>query len=453
MRTHLPVLLLLFLPAAALAATIHVPGDQPTIQAGIDAAGVGDTVLVATGNYLEHEILMSTLGITLRSETGLPECVVIDAQGLGRVLICEQVVNPTYIEGFTITGGVAQGAPAESRGGGIYCLGSWPMIAHCRFADNYAHYGGGLYCGGSSPGVSDCDFTGNQAYTGGGTYVRDASPTFHRCRFVGNEVQTDGGAIGVSNGAPVIDYCVFTENHADWWGGVFFGQGERYPHFRNNTMVQNTSRSWGAAIFTCGFCRAILENSLIAYNDGEAAINAADAASLPDVICCDVHSNEGGDYGGALPDQTGINGNISEDPLFCDLAGGDLTLAANSPCLPEYNECQVLMGALEQGCAAPAGLTDLTSVAFRSRSVPNPGSGALAIRFNLPRPAQVDLLIFDAQGRCVRRLAAGTGCAGGLQQFIWDGRNDAGEILAPGIYVYRLEAGTHGGVGKITLVQ
>jgi len=75
---------LLLFPFSAIAATIHVPGDQQTIQDGIDAAMSGDTVLVAPGIYFEN-IYVSNKGISLQSETG-PEGTIIDG-GLARTVI------------------------------------------------------------------------------------------------------------------------------------------------------------------------------------------------------------------------------------------------------------------------------------------------------------------------------------------------------------------------------
>ena len=76
------------------AATVEVPGEQPTIQAGIDAAGVGDTVLVACDTYYEHDIVLKS-GVVLLSETGEADCVTIDAQHLGRVLYCSGADSTT----------------------------------------------------------------------------------------------------------------------------------------------------------------------------------------------------------------------------------------------------------------------------------------------------------------------------------------------------------------------
>lgn len=46
--------ILLGLAATTYSQVIHVPADYPTIQAGIDAATNGDTVLVDTGTYVEN---------------------------------------------------------------------------------------------------------------------------------------------------------------------------------------------------------------------------------------------------------------------------------------------------------------------------------------------------------------------------------------------------------------
>lgn len=93
---------MLITSSRANAATIHVPGDQPTIQVGIAVASAGDTVLVACGTYYEHYIIMRS-GVHLTSETGLAGCVTIDAQQQDWVFYCDSVDSLTSIVGFTIT--------------------------------------------------------------------------------------------------------------------------------------------------------------------------------------------------------------------------------------------------------------------------------------------------------------------------------------------------------------
>ena len=75
-KATLLFVLTIILSASVFAATIQVPGEFPTIQAGIDMAVVGDTILVAPGMYYES-LSYGGKDVVVVSESG-PEQTIID---------------------------------------------------------------------------------------------------------------------------------------------------------------------------------------------------------------------------------------------------------------------------------------------------------------------------------------------------------------------------------------
>jgi hypothetical protein len=294
--------------SAADGVTWHVPAQCPTIQAGIDSASAGDTVLVAYGTYYDcthmagptlHCVIMKP-GVCLRSETGQPECVTIDAQQKGRVVLCENADHTTSIEGFTITGGLLPNTPDLLRGAGMYCTNSHPQVTDCVFSGNSAYWSaGGMSCINSDVSLTHCVFTDNSAEVwGGGLALSNCSPTLVSCTFSGNSA---GGATSI------------------------------YMYYR---------------------CSPLLEKTIIAFGLGGETVHC-DGTSSPAFSCCDIYGNQGGDWVGSIADQYGVNGNFSECPLFCDPELEDFGLQVCSPCAPGNHpdgyECG-LIGAFDVGC-------------------------------------------------------------------------------------------------------
>ena len=145
----------------------HVPGEVPTIQAALDSASAGETVMVAPGTYSpstrgESFPIVMKSGVELVSTAGA-SLTILDAEGTARVLNCVDSAHDTYIEGFTLTGG------ASTEGGGVYCSNASPGFSECVLTGNSATTGGGLYCdNGSGPALSNCTLVENEADDGSG---------------------------------------------------------------------------------------------------------------------------------------------------------------------------------------------------------------------------------------------------------------------------------------------
>lgn len=85
-------------------------------------------------------------------------------------------------------------------------------------------------------------------------------------------------------------------------------------------------------------------------------------------------------------------------------------------------------------------------------SMPNPAPGWARFEYALPRVAQVRLRIYGLRGERVRSLVDGLRPAG-LQNVLWDGRDDLGAPVPSGAYFVRLEAGGLARSGRLVLIR
>ena len=373
-----------------MAAVINVPLNYSKIQWAINAASIGDTILVSAGTYYEN---INYHGKSIVVKAGdSPDLVVINgsqpsSSDSGSVVIfISGEVSSSILDGFTITGGTGTITDIGKRGGGIFCANAKPTIKNCTIKGNQSECGGGI------------GFWHNSSYQ-----YKD-STLVKNCTVVNNTATNDyGGGIWVGYSTVLINSCTIVGNTATNGSNLSFSSFGSGSHIISTII-------WFGSIYTMG------EN----YN------------------YCDIQ--------GGWPSGTG---NINADPLFCNSIVGDYHIAANSPCLGT-GQGGTTIGALSQGCGVIVDVENqlvLPTQYILLENYPNPFNPSTTIKISIPLASFVTLKVFDIRGIELKRLISGHLNAG-EHSYIWNAKD-----YSSGTYFVKLQTDTYSETHAMLLLK
>jgi parallel beta-helix repeat protein len=242
--------------------------------------------------------------------------------GDGGAIVCFQGVDANIVGNYIADNN------ASAYGGGIH-LRQWcnGLIAQNEITDNNALIGGGIHLTyTSNPTIRDNLISGNVASSlgGGGIYVYYLSAPLIERNLITDNNSSNGAGVGVYyTSAGTIRDNLICKN----FGGYGIRVVGSTPAIRSNTIAYNAK---GGIDRTSGDTE--ITNNIIASNGTGWGILVM-STPYPTIKYNNIWNNSKGTTGPNIPDQTGINGNISVDPNFVAPDANDYHLAAGSPCI------------------------------------------------------------------------------------------------------------------------
>jgi hypothetical protein len=389
----------LFLFSGSLPATVYYvdaarPDDsgtgtnwltaKQTIQAAVELAADGDSVLVTNGIYdkggavvpgysLTSRVYISK-AIVLRSVGGPEETVIGGQPDPGATPYGPAAVRGIFmtggcaVVGFTISNGYTRsgGWLDDRRGGGAW-LTTNCVISNCVLTANAANTAGGIYLsyGGR---ILNCEVQGNIATNvGGGAYLSRGG-MLTNCVVVGNAATNDGGGVMLSYGGVlqqctlsdnvsghsgggavlyrggILNHCLVQENAADFSGGGV--DVTREGSVNNCLVLGNTVRLYGGGVYL--LLGGEVNNCTLSANAAGVYGGGAYISEAGTLNNCIAWSNRATSAGQDLYTELasdirytcasdgivdGVDGCMTNDPKFMHPVRTNYHLGGESPCI------------------------------------------------------------------------------------------------------------------------
>ncbi len=346
------------------------------IQAAVNVATNGSTVIVTNGTYGATSQILVTNAVTIASVNGRDVTVIT---GCSTARCVSLMHSNAVVRGFTIRGGnslqgagvyiynggrvedcaimhnltatifygglgagihvaldgvisgcaIVSNTAGYGSGGGIYAANA-VTVSNCVIRYNYADYGGGGHAYGGYGGglylvnggtVRGCVIEQNGGGQGGGAWCRGS--WIEGCRIVSNatwfsyDFQSAYGG-GIYESASRIENCLIAYNNAGSHGGGVSGSTSGLV--QNCTIVNNHEDGGGGGSSGAGTYGANLRNCIV-WGNTSGTTNGLCNYAYGTITYTDSDPIPSGD------------GNLCADPLFANPSNSDFHLLVSSPCI------------------------------------------------------------------------------------------------------------------------
>ena len=392
-------------------------------------------------------------------------------------------------------------------GGGtmLYPLGSGASLTveNNRFDNNRAgNFGGGCWsrmpAGNSTMEYHNNSFSGDSTLTGdaGGTYIEMHSGTLNYTNntynnnhsgqdgggawiwnetgtlrlsgntYTGNDAVNNGGGASLITDAGAMTFSnnvLDSNTSGNVGGGLNISTTSGTLHIPNNTFYGNLASEGGGIYFYFdqSSSHADAANNIL-WHDTPQAIAFSGAQSVS-VTYSDIEGGTGESWFGA--------GCIDTDPLFAGPASGDFHLTWTNFPVQDNTKSPCIDAGDPASPSDPDGtVADMGAFAFSQstgiqedhhnnnhsfqllQNYPNPFNPETTIEYNISRDVNIQLSIFDLNGKIVRTLVDSYMKAG-CHKVIWNGLDDDLQKVPSGIYIMRLRSSEYHDSRKIMQIR